>query len=226
MIMFAVIAVIIVAVPISFYSLSSYQTPISVHNDCYVSYVNYSKSPTNGDDPIEVGTLYLTSLIDETNHPTSSLTMNITSYILQCCLDTKETIIHSNVSFCGNLSSSLHPTTMKLKITGCMVNGTIGMAITNWPYSYNGHSSNISLDGSYYNSSGTCVYDTLSLDNFSNFPFFGSHSPFFHFKYSQENVQICYAPPFNQTHILTFKLSIFGLQKPVYLEYRMVVTKT
>ena len=223
----AVIAAIIVAVPISFYTLSSYQPPISVHNDCYVSYVNYSKDPYSTLEPIEVRTLYLTSSINETNHGTSSLTMNISSWLVDSGVDNKM-IVHSNISFCGNISSSLHPTRMELKITGCLVNGIIGISIDDLPlpYAYNGHSSNVSLEGSYYNRSGRCNYDVFSLHNSSLFSFFGNHSPFFHFKYSQEIVQICYAPPFNQTHILTFTLSLLGLQKPVYVEYRMAVTKT
>lgn len=223
--MFAVIAVIIVAVPISFFSLFYYQPPISVHNDCYVSYVNYSKSPCSN-SAIYVSRLYLTSLINETNHGTSSLTMSITSWLLQLGFENKM-CIHSEISFCGNLSSSLHPTGAELKITGCLVNGTIGLSINNLPlpYGYNGHSSNVSLDGTYYNRSGTCNYDRFSLHNNSLFPFFGSHSPFFHFRYSKTILMICYALPFNRTHILTFTLVLFGLHKPVYVEYRMAVTK-
>jgi hypothetical protein len=215
----AVIAAIIVAVPTSFYFLSSYPITINPTNDCNTYYFNFTNFP-NSASPLLVHPANLDATINETNHGPSNIAMNITGCISYASAD-DQMLICLYISFYGELSPSLHPTGMELR-----TNGSIGMSAVDYKCPFNNNISNVSFDYSYLNPQQTCLRNMISLQNDSRFLFFGTGSPCYHFRYSSEVLRITYAPPFNQTRVFNITLSLLGLQKPVYVEYRMVVTKT
>ena len=218
-IVFALIVAVLVITPVAIFSLSSFSAQINPRNDSYTSYVNFTIFPTST-SPLLPGSANLTAAINETNHDPSSITMNITPG-LYCNSADDNMCIWLDLSIYGNLSSSLHPTGMELR-----ANGSLGMFAYDYECHSNDNISNVSFDAEYLNAQQTCLRNTISLHNDTRFLFFGIGSPFYHFRYSSERMSISYKPPFNQTRVFTITLSLLGLQKPVFVEYRMVVTRT
>ncbi|MGC8515329.1 MAG: hypothetical protein ACP5OC_04240 [Thermoplasmata archaeon] len=104
-------------------------------------------------------------------------------------------------------------------------NGSLGMSAYDYECHSNDNISNVSFGPTYLNAQQTCLRNMISLHNDTRFLFFGIGSPYYHFRYSSEQLIISYRPPFNQTHVFIITLSLLGLQKPVFVDYRMVVTK-
>lgn len=129
---------LLVAVPISFYELSSFQIPINPRNNCSVSYVNFTNFPDSR-TPILVGPVNLETTINETNHGKSHIVMNITGCIYFVGVDDQMFIVLT-ISFYGDLSSSLHPTGLELR-----ANGTRRMSAFDHKCPFNDNISNVSF---------------------------------------------------------------------------------
>jgi hypothetical protein len=114
MVFFAVIAVIIVAVPISFYELSSRPEPtISVVND-YSHYQWKANFYNHANETCPLFSAYVNSsaVINETGYPNTTILLSIHGY--ECYLATEGQVpwfgLIMNIS--GSLPSNLHPKTL------------------------------------------------------------------------------------------------------------------
>jgi hypothetical protein len=219
---FAVAVAVIVISPIAYLSVWYSQPQIKVSNDSFAYYLNYSSCPGSL-DPIIMGSFHMKTVINETNHGASSLSMNVTPalfFLSEGC--TLKAVIVSNVSFCGSFSSSLHPSGMKL-----LINSSSVMSGFDSPRPFDPPTaSNVTVESYRYNIPQTYICNWVSFENDSRFTFFGHKTPYFHFQYNFEFLKICFAPPFNQSHVFTITLSLLGLQKPVYVEYMLEVVRT